>query len=224
MVAASPPALLALERRVRACAACALRPGCSGVVAPQGLPGAPVLLVGGAPGVHDDREGRPFVGPAGGLLERILAAADLSRDDVALTHVVKCRPPGDRPPTPQEVQTCAGLWLGPHFALTRPRVVVTLGNVATQALLRTTRGVGSLRGQWFTSEVPVQGGPPLRVPVMPLFHPAYLLSHDTRAPGGPKSLTWRDIREVAAVLRGEKRPGPAEPGAAAGLFPPGDLS
>lgn len=173
----------------------------------QGDPGAPLVIVGKAPGGEEDRAGQPFAGVAGELLDRILAAVQLSRQDAYLTTVVQCRPPGDRAPHPLEVETCTGLWLRPRLDLLRPRVILSLGNTATRHLLGTRRGISEVRGRWYPYRT---GGDPGRCSetlLMPLFHPAYLLREGSRAPGGPRSLTWRDIREAAAVLRGEKTPG-----------------
>ncbi|AAF11304.1 uracil-DNA glycosylase [Deinococcus radiodurans] len=212
--AADPPdpaALLALEDRNRGCAACPLRVSASQVVVSDGDPRAPLLIVGEGPGAEEDRDGRPFVGQAGQLLDRILAAASLAREEAYLTNVTKCRAPNNRTPLPLETATCTGLWLEPQLALLRPRVVLSLGNTATQFLLGTPRGITRLRGQWFTYRHPAWPQPAL---LMPLLHPAYLLRNPVRTPGGPKSLTWRDIREVAAVLRGEKEASPVQ-----GQFP-----
>nr|WP_246363150.1 uracil-DNA glycosylase [Deinococcus budaensis] len=190
----------ALEGRARGCAACPLRPGSSQVVVGEGDPAAPLVIVGEAPGGEEDRTGQPFAGAAGELLDRILAAVDLSRGDAYLTTVVQCRPPGDRAPHPLEVETCTALWLRPRLGLLRSRVILSLGNTATQHLLGTRQGITQLRGRWYA-----YGGSHGTL-LMPLFHPAYLLRETTRIPGGPRSLTWRDIREAAAVLRGEKAP------------------
>lgn len=200
-------ALLALEARNRACTACPLRPGCTQVVVADGPLHAPLVVIGEAPGGSEDREGRPFVGPAGQLLDRILGAAGLDRRATYVTHLVKCRPPADRAPTPQETAICTDLWLRAQLALLRPRVIVTLGNAATQHLLQSHRGISTLRGRWYTYVLPGQSEPQ-GVPLRPLFHPAYLLRHESRLPGHPRSLTWHDIQEVAAALRGEQPPTP----------------
>lgn len=207
-----------LTSQNKACRACALRTGCSQVVPGEGSSHSPLVLVGEAPGGEEDRLGRPFVGPAGLLLERILASVGLSRNDCYLTNMVKCRPPASRDPSPEETQTCTGLWLTRELAVLRPRVLVTLGNVPTQHLLGTRQGITKLRGHWFRY-TPPQGQ---ETWLMPLLHPAYLLRQDTRAVGGPKSLTWRDMQEVASVLRGEKEPQAGQTGAEPqpGLFAP----
>lgn len=186
----------------RGCRACALRKGCSQVVTGEGPARARLLLIGEAPGGEEDRLGRPFVGPAGALLDKILVAAGLQRHESYLTNIVKCRPPANRDPTPEEAELCTQLWLRQELAVLRPQVVLTLGNVSTGQLLQTRQGITKLRGQWVRLTLPTGE----ETWLMPLLHPAYLLRQDTRAAGGPKSLTWRDIQEVAAVLRGEKEP------------------
>lgn len=206
MTRADVAALQALELRAMGCTACRLRPGCTGVIVSDGDPAAPLMIVGEAPGGEEDRLGRPFVGQAGQLLDRILAAAGLTRQDAYLTSVVKCRPPGDRTPGVDEIEVCTELWLKAQLALLRPRVILTLGNTATQFLLGTQLGITRLRGTWHPYHHRDEQGGSSGALLMPLFHPAYLLHHDSRAPGSPKSLTWRDIREAAAVLRGEKEP------------------
>lgn len=199
-------ALDTLERENKACHACELRAGCLQVVVADGNPAADLLIIGEGPGGDEDRVGRPFVGRAGQLLDRILAGVGLTRQDVYITNVVKCRPPGNRTPTPAEAQICTELWLQRQLALLRPRVIITMGNTPTRALLGTAQGITRLRGQWHAYTLPSkhQDQPGRTAALMPMFHPAYLLRNDTRVKGGPKSLTWADIQEVAGVLRGER--------------------
>lgn len=204
-------ALLDLEQRNRACTACRLRAGCLQVVVSDGPTRSELVIVGEAPGGGEDREGHPFVGPGGQLLNRILESVGLRREACYVTNVVKCRPPANRDPLPDETETCTTLWLNAQLALLRPRVILTLGNTSTQTLLRTRLGITKLRGQWFPFSQALPDGGQHRAWLMPMLHPAYLLRVDTRAPGGPKSLTWRDIQEVAAVLRGEHDPVPGGP-------------
>lgn len=161
--------------------------------------------MGEGPGGDEDRVGLPFVGRAGQLLDKILAAVGLTRQDAYITNVVKCRPPGNRTPGPDETLACTRLWLEPQLSLLRPRVILTLGNTPTGYLLGTRLGITKTRGTWHPYRHD-DGGGTYEALLMPMFHPAYLLRNDTRTPGGPKSLTWRDIREAAAVLRGEKEP------------------
>lgn len=198
--------LATLEGQNRACRACHLRPGCTQVVVAEGRADAPLLIVGEGPGAHADREGRPFVGPGGQLLDRILHAAGIGRDEAYLTNVVKCRPPGHRDPLPHEARTCAAHWLEPQLTRLRPRVILAVGHTAAAYLLDTRLNMSALRGQWFRYRHDDGQGGTYTAHLMPLLHPAYLLRRDTRAPGGPKSLTWRDIREAAAVLRGLHEP------------------
>lgn len=208
---AEPAALAALEERNRACTACALRAGCLQVVVSDGPVSAELVIIGEVPGRGEDQQGRPFVGPGGQLLEKILASVGLNRAECYVTNIVKCRPPGNREPFPQEIQTCTELWLWAQLSLLRPRVILTLGNTSTQHLLGSAQGITQLRGRWFPYEYPLGNGSTHRAWLMPLLHPAYLLRVDTRAQGGPKSLTWRDIQQVAAVLRGDQEPQPTPP-------------
>lgn len=200
-------ALARLADEARGCTACRLSTSRSQVVFADGNPAARLLLVGEGPGGDEDRLGVPFVGKAGQLLDRILAAVDLRREDVYVTNIVKCRPPGNRTPEPDEQDACRR-WLDPQLALLRPDVIVTLGNTPTQAMLGTRLGITRARGTWHRYREPGGGW---EAWLMPMFHPAYLLRNDTRAPGGPKSLTWRDIREVRDVLDGRTRPGEPTP-------------
>ncbi|WP_425147302.1 uracil-DNA glycosylase [Deinococcus sp.] len=212
-------ALEELTQRNRACSACKLRRGCTQVVVSDGNPEARLLIVGEGPGADEDRLGRPFVGRGGQLLDKILEAVQLSRDDVYITNIVKCRPPANRTPEADETETCTGLWLEAQLRLLRPQLILTLGNTPTGYLLGTRQGITRLRGVWHPYR---QRGGLWQALLMPMFHPAYLLRNDTRAPGGPKSLTWRDIREVRRVLdggapEGESGP-PAPPAGQTGLF------
>ncbi|WP_261664485.1 uracil-DNA glycosylase family protein [Deinococcus sp. Marseille-Q6407] len=200
-------ALDELERENKACHACPLRAGCLQVVVADGNPAAQLLIIGEGPGGNEDRVGRPFIGQAGQLLDRILAGVGLDRQDTYITNIVKCRPPGNRAPTPAETDICTDLWLNRQLALLRPRVIVTMGNTPTRHLLGTQQGITRMRGQWHPYTLPGSGA---TAALMPMFHPAYLLRNDTRVKGGPKSLTWEDIQEVAGVLRGE-RPFPVTP-------------
>lgn len=204
----STEALSALAEQNRACVACKLRPGCTQVVVSDGDPGAPLLIVGEGPGGDEDRIGRPFVGRGGQLLDRILEAVGLGRQDVYVTNIVKCRPPANRAPEQGETETCTELWLEPQLRLLRPRLILTLGNTPTQYLLGTRQGITKLRGEWQPYR---QRDGLWEALLMPMFHPAYLLRNETRAVGGPKSLTWRDIREVRRVLDGGVPEGFSDP-------------
>ena len=208
MTEAELGALAELAEQNRACTACRLRPGCTQVVVADGNPAARLLIVGEGPGGDEDRLGRPFVGRGGQLLDRILEAVGLDRDQVYITNIVKCRPPANRTPEPDETDICTSLWLEPQLRLLRPEIILTLGNTPTQYLLGTRLGITKLRGGWHPYR---QADGLWEALLMPMFHPAYLLRNETRAAGGPKSLTWRDIREVRRVLDGEVPEGMVDP-------------
>lgn len=176
------------------CTACKLAPTRTNVVFGEGDPDASLMIIGEGPGEEEDKTGRPFVGRAGQLLDQILAAAGIPRESVFIGNMVKCRPPGNRNPEPDEIASCEH-WLLDQIGLIRPQIIVTLGNVPTQWALETKNGITKTRGQW--GEFRKLGAP---IPVLPMFHPAYLLRNPVRTPGGPKWLTWQDIKAVKARL------------------------
>lgn len=176
------------------CTACKLAATRQNVVFGEGNPDARLMLIGEGPGAEEDRTGRPFVGQAGQLLDQILAAVGLSRDMVYIANVVKCRPPGNRNPEPDEVAQCEH-WLLEQIKTVRPQLLVTLGNVPTQWALETSLGITKTRGKW--AECKKLSAP---IWVMPIFHPAYLLRNPVRTVGGPKWLTWQDIKAVKTAL------------------------
>ncbi|WP_299624947.1 uracil-DNA glycosylase [uncultured Tateyamaria sp.] len=165
---------------------CELKRGARNLVFSDGVPGARVMIVGEAPGRDEDREGRPFVGRAGQLLDKMLAAIGLDRDrSVYITNVLPWRPPQNRDPKPEEIAMMQP-FLHRHIALAAPEVLVIVGNHSCQALLG-KRGITRLRGDW----VEAQGKPAL-----PMFHPAYLL----RNPAAKKD-AWADLLSLKARLR-----------------------
>lgn len=158
----------ALAAEASGCTLCALAGGRLQVVFGEGDPHASLMVVGEAPGRDEDREGRPFVGRSGRLLDRLLAEeAGLARDEVYIANVVKCRPPGNRDPLPAEVEACRP-YLDAQVRLVDPAVVVTLGNFATRSLLGSRLGITALRGR-------VHPGGPAGAAVVPTFHPAAAL-------------------------------------------------
>ena len=187
-----------LKAKAQSCRACRLAESRTQVVFSRGNPEARLMFVGEAPGADEDRQGLPFVGKAGQLLDRILEAAGIDPNEVYITNVVKCRPPNNRTPLPDEVKICTQLWLLPEIEIVRPQIIVPLGSVATQFFLGQKVSITKVRGQWFEWN---------GIKVFPMFHPAYLLRNPSRAPGSPKALTWRDIQEVKRVLDelGEKQ-------------------
>ncbi|MEN3010986.1 MAG: uracil-DNA glycosylase [Candidatus Bipolaricaulaceae bacterium] len=193
------PTLAALEQRVQACRRCALAQGRTHVVFGEGKVPTDLMLIGEAPGEVEDETGRPFVGPAGQLLTQILQSVGLSREEVYITNVVKCRPPGNRVPTREEMSACWE-WLSAQIGLVRPRIIVTLGNTPTHGLLGRPEGIHELRGRFY----PWKGG----IEVFPMFHPSYLLRNPSRAKGSPKYLTWLDIQAVKERLLSLRSPTP----------------
>ncbi|MDQ7793517.1 MAG: uracil-DNA glycosylase [bacterium] len=176
-----PGRLTDLARRAGDCRACSLREGCRGVVFGEGDPSARLVLVGEGPGRLEDEEGRPFVGPAGQLLDRILAAAGFLRREVYITNVVMCRPPANRVPQPDEVAACLP-WLRDKLAVIRPRIVLCLGALAAQTLLEPGLSITRARGRWHERE---------GVLFMATFHPAAVL----RDPG-KKRPVWEDFSQI----------------------------
>jgi uracil-DNA glycosylase len=168
-VAAADLSLLAYADVVAGCERCALAAGRTQVVFGSGSPDADLMFVGEAPGFHEDKQGVPFVGAAGQLLSRLLAGIGLTRDMVFVANVLKCRPPGNRDPLPEEIQACEG-HLFKQIELIRPRVVATLGNFATKLLSGKPTGITRVHGQ--DQEVTLGGRTVL---LYPLFHPAAAL-------------------------------------------------
>jgi DNA polymerase len=163
---------------------CPLKRTATNTVFIDGNPAAPILIIGEAPGADEDRIGRPFVGRAGQLLDRMLAAIDLDRTGVQITNVIYWRPPGNRKPTSAEIAACLPFVLR-HIVLAQPKVLVLAGGTAATALLPTSEGITRLRGRWFDLAVPGLAAP---VPTLPIFHPAFLLRSPER-----KRDAWRDL-------------------------------
>jgi len=185
-------ALSALAAVVRGCEKCALCKTRTQTVFGVGNIQADLVFVGEAPGADEDAQGEPFVGKAGQLLTDIIVKGmKMKREDVYICNVLKCRPPNNRNPNPEEMSLCEP-YLIRQLSLIRPKVICALGGVASKCLLQTEASVGQLRGRWHNYQ-----GIPLRV----TYHPAYLL----RTPSD-KGKTWEDIQEVMKVLSGEVIP------------------
>lgn len=190
---AMPSALAELERQALACTACGLAAGRTQVVFGTGAPDADLMFVGEAPGAEEDRQGLPFVGRSGQLLDRLLwEEMGLTRDEVMIANVVKCRPPGNRDPEPGELAACTP-WLDRQLELVDPRVVVTLGNFATRYLLGTKEGITRLRGRAY----PWRG----RV-LVPTYHPAAVL----RGGATPMVQMRADLVRAKLALAGTLEP------------------
>jgi uracil-DNA glycosylase family 4 len=182
--------LAAVGATAAACTRCRLAQGRNKVVFGSGNPDADLMFIGEAPGAEEDRQGLPFVGAAGELLTRILAAIETRREDVYIANILKCRPPGNRDPQPDEVSACRG-YLERQIELIQPKVIVALGRIAAQTLLGNDTPIGRMRGQWYK----VMG-----VPTMVTYHPAALLRNQAL-----KRPTWEDMQQVRDRLR-ELRP------------------
>jgi DNA polymerase len=185
--ACRPASLDELEAQLQGCTRCALCEKRQNIVFGVGNPQADLVLVGEAPGREEDEKGFPFVGEAGRLLDRILFALQLSRQDVYICNVIKCRPPNNRDPQPAEIASCEQ-FLKAQLAIIQPRLIVALGRFATQTLLQSKEPIGRLRGHWHE----YQG-----IPLMPTYHPAYLL----RNPAGKRDV-WEDMKQIMHRLKG----------------------
>ena len=186
--AAPVPAAETLES-VRAdlgdCRRCKLAQSRRQIVFGEGAADARLVFVGEGPGGDEDRQGRPFVGAAGQLLTRIIAAMGLSRDDVYICNIIKCRPPSNRNPEPDEIRACLP-FLHRQIAALRPAYICALGSVAARTLLGTDQSISRLRGQFHS----FQG-----IAVMPTFHPAFLLRNPDR-----KREVWEDVQQVMGAM------------------------
>jgi len=205
-----PTELEAVAAEAAGCTRCRLYQSRTQVVFGQGDPHADLMFVGEAPGFHEDRQGIPFVGPSGQLLNRLLEGIGLRREDVYICNVVKSRPPQNRDPLPDEILACRP-WLDAQIRLVDPRVVVTLGNFAAKTLLETTTGITRLRGRTY----PFQG----RV-LLPTFHPAAALHAQGRRTAGPSPLEAMegDFRVLAELLAATAPAGEDRPSEQLGLF------
>ncbi len=178
--------LSAVREEIGDCTRCKLHKGRMHIVFGEGEPKAELVFVGEGPGQEEDQQGRPFVGAAGQLLTDIIVKGmKLKREDVYICNIVKCRPPANRNPEPDEIEACEPFLIKQLQAI-NPAVIVALGNVAVKTLLKTDKGITALRGKWQT----YQG-----IPLMPTFHPAYLLRNPK-----DKKLVWEDIQQVMGKL------------------------
>jgi DNA polymerase len=174
-------ALGSQEQRLQGCRLCKLCDGRKTIVFGSGNPTAGLMVIGEGPGADEDQQGKPFVGRAGQLLTKMLESVQLSRDEVYITNAVKCRPPGNRNPEADELLACAP-FLAEQIAMIQPKVVLALGSVATQALLKTKEAIGKLRGRIHPYGSAI---------LIPTFHPAFLL----RNPGQEyKRMAWEDLK------------------------------
>jgi uracil-DNA glycosylase family 4 len=178
--------LAAVREELGNCSRCKLHKGRTTIVFGEGDPSSVLVFVGEGPGYEEDQQGRPFVGAAGQLLTDIIVKGiKLRREDVYICNVVKCRPPNNRNPDPDEINACEPFLIKQLEAI-KPKIIIALGNIAAKTLLKTGEGITSLRGRWQTYH---------GIPVMPTFHPAYLLRNPK-----DKALVWEDIKKVIVEM------------------------
>ena len=192
-LAAAASTVEELRRALEGFDGCALKKTATNLVFGDGNPDACLILIGEAPGAEEDRQGLPFVGPSGRLLDRMLASIGLDRGTVFVSNTVFWRPPGNRNPTTAEMATCLP-FVERLVELVSPEILVALGGAAAKTLLARNESVGRLRGRWFTYSTPRLPRP---VPATAIYHPAYLL----RTPA-QKRVTWRDLLGISEKLGG----------------------
>jgi DNA polymerase len=180
-----------IESAVKECTKCRLHETRTQGVFARGRPDSGLMFIGEAPGADEDREGVPFVGRAGRLLDKMIQAMGLGRDEVYITNIVKSRPPENRDPRIDEIEACWP-YLERQLELIKPEVIVTLGKPASNTLLDRDMAMGEMRGRWFRYG---------DIPVMATYHPAYLLRQPSQ-----KSKVWGDLKEVLNALHGDGPP------------------
>lgn len=189
--------LAVIAERVAGCTQCGLHATRTKTVFARGNPDAELVFVGEGPGADEDAQGLPFVGKAGQLLDKMITAMGLGQDEIYIANIVKCRPPGNRVPEPQEMATCIP-YLHEQLDLVKPKVIVALGGTAVKGLIPGAEGITKIRGTW-----KVYRG---AIPVMPTFHPSYVLRTPTKEVRG---MVWSDLQQVLKELG---RPVPARSG------------
>lgn len=176
-----------LVREINDCKRCKLSRGRTNIVFGEGNPEAEIMFVGEAPGKEEDLQGRPFVGDAGMLLTRLIKKMGYKREDVYIANVVKCRPPMNREPEPDEIEACKG-FLERQIEIIKPKVIIALGKIAALTLIGDTKlKITAIRGNFFDYK---------GIPLMPTFHPAYLIRNPR-----DKWLTWADVQKVLEKLK-----------------------
>ena len=185
-----PGSLDARCSQALSCRNCPLCERRTNVVFGEGNPDARLMFIGEAPGYEEDMSGRPFVGAAGQLLDKMIKAMNFSREEVYIANIIKCRPKDNRTPAPDEISVCIP-FLHQQIRLIRPEVIICLGATAAKALLNTANGISRMRGKWCNFE---------NIPVMPTFHPAFLLRQESA-----KRDAWNDLKLVMAYFAGNRR-------------------
>lgn len=175
-----------LQEIAKECQKCALRKSCRQVVFGDGNPDADLMFVGEGPGEEEDIKGIPFVGRAGQLLDKILAAAEIKREQAYIGNVVKCRPPGNRLPNPDEFKECRN-YLDAQIRIIKPRIIVCLGALASQVVIDPRARIGQIRGKWFIRN---------NIKIIATYHPAALLRNESY-----KRPTWEDFKLIRDELK-----------------------
>lgn len=184
-------ALSQIREKCLTCQKCPLGKTRTNIVFSGGVPNSKLMLIGEAPGYYEDMQGEPFVGKAGQLLDKILGCVGFSRrENIYICNTLKCRPPENRDPLPDEKLACSE-YLEAQVKILQPRIILLCGRVAVHSFLDTKLGITKIRGKWFEG--------PYYSKMMPIFHPSYLLRNDSREKGSPKWLMWQDIKEVRRV-------------------------
>ncbi len=177
-----------IQKEVSTCTKCPLCQSRHTVVFSDGVPNNKLMLIGEAPGYNEDMQGKPFVGRAGQLLDKILESVGLSREkDIYICNTIKCRPPENRDPSPSEKEACRS-YLDAQIRILKPKIILLCGKVALTSFMNTPLGISKLRGQWFDG--------PYGSKMMPIFHPSYLLRNPSKEVGSPKWLMWQDMKEI----------------------------
>lgn len=177
-----------IRHACQTCQKCPLWQTRTNSVFADGIPNSKLMLIGEAPGFNEDQQGRPFVGRAGQLLDKIFESVGLSRTkDIYICNTLKCRPPDNRDPLPEEKAACKA-YLEAQVDILKPRLILLCGRIAMASFLDTPLGITKIRGKWFDG--------PHGSKMMPIFHPSYLLRNASREKGSPKWLMWQDIQEV----------------------------
>ena len=180
-----------IKNKCENCQKCVLGATRTKLVFSSGVPNNKLVLVGEAPGYWEDQKGEPFVGKAGQLLDKIFESVGLSRKEhVYICNTIKCRPPENRDPLPEEKAACKE-YLDAQLDILKPKIILICGRVALNTFLPDKGGITKVRGQWFDG--------PNGAKMMPIFHPSYLLRNDSREKGSPKWLMWQDIKEIKRV-------------------------
>jgi len=175
------------DAQVKGCTRCRLSETRTNTVFGEGNVDADIFFIGEGPGENEDKTGRPFVGKAGNLLEKMIIGMGLARERVYIANIVKCRPPENRAPAPDETEACTP-YLLQQLEIVRPKVIVTLGHPAARYMLETKQAMGRLRGQWYTWR---------GIRLMPTFHPSYVLRSYTDE---VRAAVWSDLKQVLTEL------------------------